>query len=249
MSDVAAEADETDRLTDYWRLRYEAAQRRSEADRAEAMRLLEGRRSIVTGASCGIGAEIARVTDRAGPQSRTTSIPRLRAVLDGRVITLATPPTTRSARSSPAASTAAQRPSSGSPTPATCVVARCGGSTGWSWSSRRCGPRWTRWPLRCRHGWQGWPLTTGMPATGRAPATGGCRKRRRPGPAGDDRWCGRVCAAGRRPEDVEDLDDVWAAISARVSRADLQAARAVVAELAPDEDSDARRVQKPGRVR
>jgi len=42
------------------------------------------------------------------------------------------------------------------------------------------------------------------------------------------------------PEDAGGLDDVWAAITARVSRTDLEAARAAVAELAPDEDPDAR---------
>jgi TnpA family transposase len=41
------------------------------------------------------------------------------------------------------------------------------------------------------------------------------------------------------PEDARGLDNLWAAISQRVSRADLELARAAVAELAPDEDPDA----------
>jgi hypothetical protein len=41
------------------------------------------------------------------------------------------------------------------------------------------------------------------------------------------------------PQDARGLDQVWAAISQRVSRADLEAARAAVAELAPDEDPGA----------
>jgi hypothetical protein len=41
------------------------------------------------------------------------------------------------------------------------------------------------------------------------------------------------------PEGAEGLDGLWAAIGQRVSRTDLEAARAAVAELAPDEDPDA----------